>query len=91
VGETGVKVGDGVMLGSGVDVRVGSAVGRGVSTTGRNGVGVKVLFGSTVTVGPSGVGGTWMGAAHPLNRNMIKTTDKGLLPLTGFMVDILDQ
>jgi len=84
VGGSGVKVGDGV------GVLVGGAVGKGVSTTGWKGVGVVVLFGSWVMVGP-GKGGACMGVTHPPTRNRINIIGRIFLLLEDIMIEIPDQ
>ena len=76
----------GVAVGKGVGVGVGGKVGRGVSTAGRNGVGVNVLFGSNVMVGPWLVGKTSTGAAQLLTMKRINKKINRRLQRENFMV-----
>lgn len=76
-------------VGEGVTVKVGVMVGVGVSTTGRNGVGVNVLLGLKVTVEPSAVGTTMGGAAQPLI--MISRVRRSWQPRANFKVEVLVQ
>jgi hypothetical protein len=80
-----------VKVGDGVRVLVGGAVGRGVSTTGRKGVGVEVLFGSRVMVDPDGVGGAYPGAVQPPIRNRIHIIGRIFPLLADLMLLIPDQ
>ena len=76
----------GVGVGKGVGVGVGGMVGRGVSTAGRNGVGVDVLFGSNVMVGPWFVGKISTGAAQLLTTKRINKEINRRLQRENFMV-----